>query len=91
MTRAFGLILMLVALYFGMKIYADGADHAFGGMFAPLESVNNRETPLATHLTPLAQGVDEPAPPPQRRVRITDAVRERVQSDIDKGARRRGY
>ena len=39
MSKGFGLVLMLVSLYIGMTIYQEGLEHAFGGAFAPLESV----------------------------------------------------
>lgn len=90
--RAFGWILVLGALYVGITIYTEGIDAVFGGVLAPLEPVSQRETPLATGLTGAAQGVDEPSSPaPPRRVSPTQAVRERVTSDLQEGARRRGY
>jgi hypothetical protein len=77
MGKAFGLILMLIALYVGMTIYTEGIDQAFGGA-------------LATHLTPGAQSADAPADR-ERRGSITDRVRERVTADMEAGRRRRGY
>ena len=89
MARTFGLVLMLVALYVGMTIYTRGVEHLFGGAFAPIQPMSQREAPLATHLTPAAQLSDEPADR-ERRVWITDAVREQVNADIQAGSRRRG-
>ena len=77
MGMAFGLILMLIALYVGMTIYTEGIDQAFGGA-------------LATHLAPSAQSADAPADR-ARRVSITDRVRERVSAEMEEGRRRRGY
>ena len=90
MGKLFGLVAMLVALYIAMTLYTKGIEGAFGGAFGPIEPANNRDSPIATHLTPAAQ-LAEPPSERQRRVWITDAVRERVTSDLDEGARRRGY
>jgi hypothetical protein len=90
MGRIFGLVLFLAAIYVGMTVYTEGIENAFGGAFAPLESVDGREEPFATHLTPAAQMADAPSGP-RRRVPVTQAVRERVNSDMETGARRRGY
>jgi hypothetical protein len=92
MGKAFGLILMLIALYVGMAIYGEGIENAFGGAFAPLQPASQRDEPLATHLTPGAQMADAPSEPRRRRrVPLTQAVRERVKADLDSGAKRRGY
>jgi hypothetical protein len=88
--KFFGLVVMLVALYLGMTLYTKGIEGAFGGVFAPIEPANDRDAPLATHLTPASQ-LAEPPSDRERRVWVTDAVRERVTSDLDAGARRRGY
>ena len=103
MGRIFGWVLLLAALYVGMTVYTEGIEHAFGGAFAPLEPIAQREEPSATALTPAAQMADAPSerrhataegegrPERARRVPITEAVRERVTSDLQTGARRRGY
>jgi len=90
MGRIFGLALMLIALYVGMTVYTEGLENAFGGAFAPIEPIDEREEPLATHLTPAAQMADAPTER-RRRVPVTQAVRERVNSHMETGARRRGY
>ena len=90
MSKAFGLIAILIALYVGMTIYTEGIDHVLGSVFAPIQSQNNREDPVATHLTPGAQFVDPPSAP-RPRDRVTDAVRDRVSEDLREGASRRGY
>ncbi|UCE86370.1 MAG: hypothetical protein JSU66_01095 [Deltaproteobacteria bacterium] len=91
MGKAFGWILMLLALYIGMTIYTEGMDQAFGGIFAPLQSQNESDRPLATALTPLAQEADPPSAGYRpRRGSVTDRVRARVSADIEAGARRRG-
>lgn len=90
MGKAFGLIAMLGGLYMALTIYAEGMEQAFGGIFAPIESVNGADAPLATGLTGAAQAADMPAER-QRRIPITEQVRDRVQADIDYGASRRGY
>jgi len=89
MTKAFGLIAMLIALYIGMTIYTEGIEQAYGGIFAPI-APSDRDSPMATHLTPAAGMADEPSGG-ARRVKVTDAVRERVKIDLEEGARRRGY
>jgi hypothetical protein len=90
MGKLFGLVAMLVALYVAMTLYTKGIESAFGGAFAPIEPANNHGAPVATHLTPAAQ-LAEPPTERERPVWVTDAVRERVTSDLDAGARRRGY
>ena len=90
MSKAFGLVLLLISLYIGMTIYTKGIEHTLGGAFAPIQPMSQRETPLATGLTPAAGLADEPSSP-DRPVKITDAVRERVSADLASGASRRGY
>jgi hypothetical protein len=89
MGKAFGWIVMLLALYIGMTIYSEGIDRAYGGLFAPISS-SERDSSLATGLTPLA-GTAEAPTEARRRVKVTDAVRERVGADLAEGAKRRGY
>ena len=90
MGRLFGLVLMLISLYIGMTVYTKGIEHAFGGVLAPIQPVQSRDTPFATDLTPAAGLADAPAEP-VRPVRVTDAVRSQVSSDLEAGAGRRGY
>ena len=89
MSKAFGLIVMLLALYVGMTIYSEGIEQAYGGIFAPISS-SERDSSLAAGLTPLAGMADAPTEA-RRPVKITDAVRERVSADLAAGAERRGY
>jgi hypothetical protein len=89
MAKAFGLILMLIALYIGMTIYTQGIENAYGGIFAPIAS-SDGDNPMATHLTPAAGMADAPTEPRPRK-RVTEAVRDRVTADLQEGARRRGY
>jgi len=90
MGKVFGWVAMLAALYIAMTLYTEGIEHAFGGAFAPIESFDRREEPMATSLSPAAQLADAPSEP-RRPVRLTEAVRDRVTSDLEEGARRRGY
>jgi len=87
MGKAFGLVLLLISLYIGMTIYTKGIEHTLGAAFAPIEPMAQRETPLATGLTPAAGLADEPSAP-NRPVVITDAVRNRVTADLAAGAKR---
>ena len=89
MAKGFGLIMMLIALYIGMTIYNEGIEQAYGGIFAPI-APSDGGSPMATHLTPAAGMADAPTEPRPRK-RITEAVRDRVTSDLQEGARRRGY
>lgn len=89
MSKAFGLILMLAAMTVGMKIYSEGLDQAYGGIFAPIAS-SERDGSALTNLTPIAGMADAPMEP-VRRGKITDVVRNRVTEDLAEGARRRGY
>jgi hypothetical protein len=93
MGRMFGLVLLLVSLYIGMTIYTRGAEETLSSVhraFAPIQPIAQRETPLATGLTPAAGLADEPSAP-ARPVKVTDAVRNQVSSDLSLGASRRGY
>ncbi len=90
MAKAFGLVLMLIALYIGMTIYTQGIDQFVGNAFEPIEPAASREDAPATHLTGGAQ-LATPPTERTRRVRLTDAVRDRVGADIEQGKRRRGY
>jgi hypothetical protein len=89
MGKAFGLVLMLISLYIGMTIYTKGIEQSFGGVFAPIEPMSQREAPLATGLTPAAGLADEPSGS-DRPVMITDRVRNQVKADFATGARRLG-
>ncbi len=91
MGKAFGLVLMLIALWVGLQIYLKGAEDALGGIFAPVESVRGDDSPGAIGLTPAAQSADVPVARP-RRVPITERVREAVTEDIERGfERNRGH
>jgi hypothetical protein len=87
MARAFGLVLLLISLYIGMEIYTKGIEHTLGSAFAPIQPIAQRETPLATGLTPAAGLADEPSAP-DRPVKLTDRVRDQVSADLAAGARR---
>ena len=89
MSKAFGLILMLAAMVVGMKIYSEGLEQAYGGIFAPIAS-RERDSALGSALTPLAGMADAPSEP-VRRGKVTDVVRDRVTEDLAAGMKRRGY
>ena len=89
MSKVFGLILMLVALYIGMTLQTEGMQQAFGGVFAPIEPIGSK-APTASALSDAAQSSDAPSGP-RTRLKITDAVRNRVSADLQQGAERRGY
>jgi hypothetical protein len=93
--RLFVILLIVAAVWVGMKIYNEGTDEAFGGIFAPLESVRgNEDGSTAADLTPAAQEADVPSEPRTARrsgsVPITEGVRDKVTRDMQMGARRRG-
>ena len=89
MGRLFGLVMMLVALYLAATLYTHGIRETLGSAFEPIRPGSQRDGSAATQLTPAAQLADPPAD--GEPVWITDAVREQVNSDLDRGARRRGY
>ena len=93
MGRMFGLVMLVVSLYIGMTIYTRGAEETLSSVhraFAPIQPMSQRETPLATDLTPAAGLADEPSAP-ARPMKVTDAVRDQVSADLSVGASRRGY
>lgn len=87
MGKAFGLIVMLLALYLGMRVYTEGIDAMLGRVTAPIEGTS-REAPLATGLTGAAGMADSVPTDRERRVWVTDVVREKVTADLERGARR---
>ena len=91
MGKAFGLVMMVVALYLGMTVYTKGFDQAYSSAFKPIQPMSQRETPLATGLTGAAGLADEPSGGENRPVKITDAVRNQVSADMALGASRSGY
>ena len=91
MAKTFGLVMMLVALYIGMTIYTKGIDQFVGNAFEPIQPGESRESAAATHLTPGAQIAAPPTERSRGGVRLADSVRDRVNKDMKKGARRRGY
>lgn len=91
MGKAFGLVMMMIALYIGMTVYEKGFDQAYSSAFAPLQPMAQRETPLATDLTAAAGLADAPSGGANRPVKTTDRVRSQVSADMALGASRRGY
>jgi hypothetical protein len=88
MAKAFGLILMLAAMYIGMTIYTQGLEQAFGGIFAPIDSqteVDSNASALADEVTLHPQ--DDPSTV-RRRIPITEQVRDRVNQHIQRGTAR---
>ena len=85
--RAFGLVMLLVSLYIGMTLYTKGIEQAFGGAFAPIRPISQREEPLATGLTP---GIADAPSSGDRPMKLTDAVRNQVSADLAAGADRVG-
>lgn len=96
MGKLFVILLIAGAIWVGMEIHREGKDQAFGGIFAPLESVRDDDGSAASALTPAAQEADAPnetgtrTPRATRSVPITQHVREKVTRDIQSGAGRRG-
>ena len=85
MVKAFGLITMLIALYIGMSLYTKGMDQTYEAAFGPAEHESYQDTQVTSR-------ADRTEPSsPNRRVMITDRVRQRVTSVIQEGARRRDY
>ena len=91
MNKLFVILLIAGAVWVGMEIYNEGTEGAFGGIFAPIESVRgNEDGSTAADLTPAAQEADVPAQRRTRSAPITSAVRDKVTRDIQHGARRSG-
>ena len=87
MGKAFGLVMLLVALYIGMQIYTGNIDSLMRRATAPIEGTR-REAPLASGLTGAAGMADAVPTDRERRVWVTDVVREKVGADMARGARR---
>lgn len=75
MARAFGLLVMLGALWVGMNLYREGVESAYGGIFASSDS---------------APAVAREGSMPEARsaAPVTQRVRDRVTADLEGAARR---
>jgi hypothetical protein len=87
MGKAFGLVLMLAALYIGMQIYTGNIESLTRRATAPIQGTE-RDTPLATGLTGAAGMADSVPTDRERRVWVTDVVRDKVTADMARGAAR---
>ncbi len=81
MTKAFGLIAIIIAMYLGMSIYTEGIDRTLDGILASVEPVDDPAAGLAGGSSALSQ----------RHGRVTERVRDRVTADLQQAAQRRGY
>jgi hypothetical protein len=88
MAKAFGLILMLAAMYVGMTLYTQGLEQAFGGIFAPIDSHTGGESRTSALADDVKLHPTEDPSPVRRRVPITEQVRDRVNQHIQRGAAR---
>ncbi len=80
MSKALGLSLMLGALYFGMTLYTEGREQAFGGIFAPIQPFE-RGSLAASALSQSAQSAEAAGGSATRpRVKASDSLRERFSS-----------
>ncbi len=87
MGRAFGFVVVLLALYIGMQIYTGSIESLLTRVTSPVEGTS-RDVPLASGLTGAAGMADAVPTDRERRVWVTDVVREKVTADIARGARR---
>lgn len=93
MARLVGLILMLVGIYLGVVVYTEGADAAFGGIFASADEADFEDGAStlddAEQQETAAREPERPAGAPTR-MPITSRVREKVQRTMDERAERIG-
>ena len=87
MGRLFGLVTILIAMYIGMQVYTKGIDSVLGSTLDPIESSERGSSSFGGHIT----GGDVTMPTERKRGPITQQVRDRVTSDLQRGTRRRGY
>ena len=78
MRKLILVIMVAAAVWVGSVIQSEGRDKAFGGLFAPVESVRQSESSAALALTPAAQVGDIPSQPRIDAGRVTQGVRDRV-------------
>jgi hypothetical protein len=88
MARAFGLVLMLIAMYIGMTIYTQGIEQVFGGIFAPLQPDTEPTSRASAIADTIKMNARDETPPARVRVPITEQVRDRVTQHIQRGAAR---
>ena len=87
MSRLFGLVLILVAMYIGMQIYTDGSEGMLSGALGRIESSEGDSSPFGGPL----RGSDVATPTERKRGSITERIRDKVSDDLQHGAERRGY
>lgn len=87
MSRLFGLVLILVAMYIGMQIYTDSSEGMLSGALGQIESSERDSSPFGGRLT----GSDVATPTEQKRGSIIQRIRDEVTADLQNGAERRGY
>lgn len=73
--KVVGALLLIAAIAVFLTIREEGADKAFGGVFAPIESVRTGDS-----LAGFTTGNSIPSPSQSNYGQLTDRVRERVQS-----------
>ncbi len=78
MGKAFGMLLMLVALWVGLTLYSEGTQSAFGGAFASVASAG------------VGRDGADPAGAAAGRAPLTERVRSRVAADLEAAAERHG-
>lgn len=92
MSRAFGLVLIVLALFVGLTIYTHGTDRLLSRALAQIESPE-RDGSAAADLTGLAQTADPDAVgggAARPRTVVGQRVHDRVSADLSQGAARYG-
>jgi hypothetical protein len=65
-------------MWAGSVIRTEGIDKAFGGIFAPVDSIRESESSAVVALSPAAQAVDIPSQHSTNAGRVTGDVRSRL-------------
>ncbi len=85
--KVVGALLLIAAIAVFLTIREEGADKAFGGAFAPVQSVRS-DDPARDSLAGFATGNPIPSPSQSNYGQLTDRVRERVGSAMRQGEKR---
>ncbi|MBW2232957.1 MAG: hypothetical protein JRG92_20270 [Deltaproteobacteria bacterium] len=84
MGKVIVILLIAAAAWVGSVFHTEGTDKAFGGIFAPIESVRESESSAVLALSPAAQAADVPAQPRMNAGGVTQGVRNRLNESSER-------
>jgi hypothetical protein len=88
MGRVFGIVLLLLGVYFGLSLWTKGVEATFAGRWSAPAPLEGEADTAADDPAPDPDEGPRAAPGGSRRVPITEYVRGRTEQDIERGAAR---